>query len=135
MSQKQPAESAKQWLRMLRKDGPGRNTSICGKQMFDKRAVGQSSQALTTCILSLGRDKVRLASSRLTGHSHFRKHLQMTGIFPKEPFCRLSRLPTKLFCARYSGSQKEEPFRALDIKSSEFPYLIKVILEVVRDFS
>lgn len=47
---------------------------ILSEHMFAKSTVDQQSQALTKSFLSVGRKKIRLAISLLTGHGHLRKH-------------------------------------------------------------
>lgn len=61
-----PLNGTGQLIKMLQKDGPGRNTSNCGDHslsMFAKLTVDKQSQELTKSILSLGSDKFRLSIS------------------------------------------------------------------------
>jgi hypothetical protein len=50
--------------------------------------INKSSNKLTSGLLILSKNQMRLVVGLLTGHCHPRKHLHRLGIYKEEPVCR-----------------------------------------------
>jgi hypothetical protein len=57
-------------------------------QKHAKKMINKSLNKLTSGLLILSRNQMRLVMGLLTGHCHLRKHLHRLGIYKKEPVCR-----------------------------------------------
>jgi ribonuclease HI len=57
-------------------------------QKHAKKMINKSLNKLTSGLLILLRNQVRLVVGLLTGHCHLRKHLYRLGIYKEEPVCR-----------------------------------------------
>jgi hypothetical protein len=57
-------------------------------QKHAKKMINKSSDKLTSGLLILSRNQMRLVVGLLTGHCHLRKHLRRLGIYKEEPVCR-----------------------------------------------
>lgn len=76
--------------------------------------------------------KVRLTVSLLTGHGHFRTHLDRARLFTEEPICSMYwQYEESIECEALVVKGKEA-LRCPDIESSEFPYLLNLLLQLVR---
>jgi hypothetical protein len=58
------------------------------RQRHTKRMINNSLNKLTSDLLILSRNEMRLVVGLLTRHCHLRKHLHRLGIYKKEPVCR-----------------------------------------------
>jgi hypothetical protein len=61
------------WARITWKHTPG--------QRHAKKMINKSSNNLTSGLLILSRNQMRLVAGLLTGHCHLRKHLHRLGIY------------------------------------------------------
>lgn len=81
-------------------------------QMLSKCVLHQPKESLIESLLSLRREKVRLANSLLTGHGHLRKYLQRLKLLTKEPLSILhgqsEKAANTLFWVWGIGSQEKE---------------------------
>jgi hypothetical protein len=59
-----------------------------GQRHAKKMINNKSSNKLTSGLLILSRNHMRLVVGLLTGHCHLRKHLDRLGIYKEEPVCR-----------------------------------------------
>lgn len=105
--------------------------------MFTRCTVDKPNKALTEYLLSLGRDKVGLATLFHTGHNYFRKHLSVE-LFLEKSICRMCRQSEETAQQVISefnmlGAKRRRLLGASYIKSSEFPDLDKLVLELFRD--
>jgi ribonuclease HI len=57
-------------------------------QRHAKKMINKSSNKLTSGLLILSRNQMRLVVGLLTGHCHLRKHLHRLGIYEEEPVCK-----------------------------------------------
>jgi hypothetical protein len=57
-------------------------------QRYAKKIINKSSNKLTSDLLILSRNQMRLVVGLLTGHCHLRKHVHILGIYKEEPVCR-----------------------------------------------
>jgi hypothetical protein len=57
-------------------------------QRHAKKIINKPSNKLTSGLLILSRNQMRLVVGLLTGHCHLRKHLHRPGIYKDEPVCR-----------------------------------------------
>jgi hypothetical protein len=57
-------------------------------QRYAKKMINKSSNKLTSFLLILSRNQMRLVLGLLTGHCHLRKRLHRLGIYKEEPVCR-----------------------------------------------
>jgi hypothetical protein len=71
---------ARSKARMAWKHTPG--------QRHAKKMINKSLNKITSDLLILSRNQMRLVVGLLTGHCHLRKHLHRLGIYKEEPVCR-----------------------------------------------
>jgi hypothetical protein len=57
-------------------------------QRHTKKIINKSSNKLTSGLLILPRNQMRLVVGLLTGHCHLRKHLHRLNTYTEEPVCR-----------------------------------------------
>ncbi|KAG8326359.1 hypothetical protein J6590_044345 [Homalodisca vitripennis] len=58
-------------------------------QALGKRLLADSSSGFTRWLMGLGRDRVKQVIALITGHGHFRKHLNTLGLRNEDSECRL----------------------------------------------
>ncbi|KAG8304310.1 hypothetical protein J6590_096797 [Homalodisca vitripennis] len=58
-------------------------------QALGKRLLADSSSGFTRWLMGLGRDRVKQVIVLITGHGHFRKHLNTLGLRNEDSECRL----------------------------------------------
>ena len=86
------------------------------------------------------RKEIRLAVALLTGHGHFRKHLQTVQIHNGDAVCRLCEQSEEtathiIFECEALGARRRKLFGTSEINSSEFPRIVPLLLELVRGSS
>jgi ribonuclease HI len=129
-------DAAKKWAR----EEHQKQWQLIPGQRHSKRLIKNSSQALTRSLLLLGRKEIRLAVAFLTGHGHFRKHLQTVQLLDGAPACRLcgqfdETATHIIFECEALGVRRRRLFGTSEIDSSRFPKIVKLLLELVRGSS
>lgn len=109
-------------------------------QKHSKLLIKNSSQALTKSLLTLERKDTRLAVALLTGHGHFRKHLQTVQLLNGDAVCRLcgqfdETASHIIFECEALGARRRRLFGTSEINSSKIPKIVKLLLELLRGSS